>query len=114
MTPEDAEFGDVKVVTSHEGDADTDAADSLFDERSRLYRWGVKSWTQVFLVSICCLCLPGTYNANAGIGGSGQLDPTVSAVQCSYAKTRLGWGQCLGSIVIRWSSDWSTCRPACV
>ena len=42
------------------------------------YRFGVNSWTQIVLVSFACFCLPGMYNAITGMGGSGQLDPTVS------------------------------------
>jgi hypothetical protein len=42
-----------------------------------LYRVWVNSWTQIVLVSIACFCLPGMYNAISGMGGSGQLDPTV-------------------------------------
>jgi hypothetical protein len=43
-----------------------------------LYRFWVNSWSQIVLVSIACFCLPGMYNAISGMGGSGQLDPTVS------------------------------------
>lgn len=38
-----------------------------------------RAWTQLVLVSVCCFALPGMYNAIQGIGGSGQLDPTVGA-----------------------------------
>ena len=44
------------------------------------YRFIVNSWTQIVLVSLICFCLPGLYNAISGMGGSGQLDPTVSPV----------------------------------
>lgn len=50
--------------------------------RNFLYRFGTGSWTQVILVSFCCFCLPGMYNAISGLGGSGQLDPTVSRTDC--------------------------------
>ncbi|ORY31999.1 major facilitator superfamily domain-containing protein [Naematelia encephala] len=43
------------------------------------YRFIVNSWTQIILVSVACFCLPGMYNAISGMGGSGQLDPTVGA-----------------------------------
>lgn len=43
------------------------------------YRLAVNAWTQIVLVSLVCFCLPGMYNAISGMGGSGQLDPTVAA-----------------------------------
>ena len=60
-----------------------DAQDRLEAERaelrgkSKVYRFGVNAWTQIVLVSVICFCLPGMYNAISGMGGSGQLDPTV-------------------------------------
>jgi hypothetical protein len=59
-------------------------------------RWLYKPWTQLILISFVCFCDPGMYNctsffsspksilhkpfsAISGIGGSGQLDPTVAA-----------------------------------
>lgn len=36
-------------------------------------------WGQVWIISIVCFCLPGMYNALSGMGGSGQVDPTVAA-----------------------------------
>jgi hypothetical protein len=45
-----------------------------------------RSWTQILLVSFCCFCLPGMYNAISGMGGSGQLDPTVRRL--SVARTQ--------------------------
>ncbi|ANB15778.1 hypothetical protein AWJ20_3422 [Sugiyamaella lignohabitans] len=36
-------------------------------------------WFQVFLISFVCFCCPGIYNALGGMGGSGQVDPTVAA-----------------------------------
>ncbi|KLT40781.1 putative MFS transporter [Cutaneotrichosporon oleaginosum] len=47
--------------------------------KPRWYRFGVNSWSQITLVSIICFFLPGMYNAIAGLGGSGQLDPTIGA-----------------------------------
>lgn len=36
-------------------------------------------WGQVWIISIVCFCLPGMYNALSGMGGSGQVDPTVAS-----------------------------------
>jgi hypothetical protein len=36
-------------------------------------------WTQIILISLICFCCPGMYNALSGLGGSGQVDPTVAA-----------------------------------
>ncbi|OCT55072.1 MFS transporter [Cladophialophora carrionii] len=36
-------------------------------------------WTQIILISLICFCCPGMYNALGGLGGSGQVDPTVAA-----------------------------------
>jgi hypothetical protein len=36
-------------------------------------------WAQLLLISFICFCDPGMYNSISGIGGSGQLDPTVAA-----------------------------------
>ncbi|EED22173.1 MFS transporter, putative [Talaromyces stipitatus ATCC 10500] len=37
------------------------------------------SWFQILLISFICFCCPGMYNALSGLGGSGQVDPTVAA-----------------------------------
>ena len=36
-------------------------------------------WFQIVLISMICFCCPGMYNALGGLGGSGQVDPTVAA-----------------------------------
>ncbi|RDA88571.1 hypothetical protein CP532_5838 [Ophiocordyceps camponoti-leonardi (nom. inval.)] len=36
-------------------------------------------WTQILLISVICFCLPGMYNALAGLGGCGQVDSSVAA-----------------------------------
>ncbi|KAK2788432.1 hypothetical protein FQN53_003578 [Emmonsiellopsis sp. PD_33] len=36
-------------------------------------------WFQIVLISFICFCCPGMYNALGGMGGSGQVDPTVAA-----------------------------------
>ncbi|KAJ8123715.1 hypothetical protein ONZ43_g398 [Nemania bipapillata] len=46
---------------------------------SKLVRLYAHPWTQILLISAICFCLPGIYNALSGIGGSGQVDPTVAA-----------------------------------
>ncbi|RWA06808.1 hypothetical protein EKO27_g8284 [Xylaria grammica] len=45
----------------------------------KLVRFYAHPWTQILLISLICFCLPGIYNALTGIGGSGQVDPTVAA-----------------------------------
>ncbi|KIJ24610.1 hypothetical protein M422DRAFT_39088 [Sphaerobolus stellatus SS14] len=44
-----------------------------------LTEWLYRPWTQLLLISFICFCDPGMYNSISGIGGSGQLDPTVAA-----------------------------------
>ncbi|KAI1274702.1 putative MFS transporter [Xylaria sp. FL0933] len=46
---------------------------------SKLIGFYAHPWTQILLISLICFCLPGVYNALSGIGGSGQVDPTVAA-----------------------------------
>ncbi|KAI1111331.1 putative MFS transporter [Nemania sp. NC0429] len=46
---------------------------------SKLVSFYAHPWTQILLISAICFCLPGIYNALGGIGGSGQVDPTVAA-----------------------------------
>ncbi|KAK3314569.1 major facilitator superfamily domain-containing protein [Apodospora peruviana] len=46
---------------------------------SKLVRFYAHPWTQIILISLICFCLPGMYNALSGLGGSGQVDPTVAA-----------------------------------
>ncbi|KAL2867433.1 putative MFS transporter [Aspergillus lucknowensis] len=47
--------------------------------RSALYRVYTHPWFQIILISFICFCCPGMYNALTGLGGSGQVDPTVAA-----------------------------------
>ncbi|EAW07097.1 putative MFS transporter [Aspergillus clavatus NRRL 1] len=47
--------------------------------RSLPYRIYTHSWFQIVLISMICFCCPGMYNALTGMGGSGQVDPTVAA-----------------------------------
>ncbi|OIW27044.1 putative MFS transporter [Coniochaeta ligniaria NRRL 30616] len=46
---------------------------------SKLVGFYAHPWTQILLISFICFCLPGMYNALGGLGGSGQVDPTVAA-----------------------------------
>ncbi|KAI1303875.1 putative MFS transporter [Xylaria venustula] len=46
---------------------------------SRVIAFYAHPWTQTLLISLICFCLPGVYNALSGIGGSGQVNPTVAA-----------------------------------
>ncbi|TGJ83776.1 hypothetical protein E0Z10_g4984 [Xylaria hypoxylon] len=46
---------------------------------TKLVHFYAHPWTQILLISVICFCLPGIYNALSGIGGSGQVDPTVAA-----------------------------------
>lgn len=46
---------------------------------TQVVRFYAHPWTQILLISVICFCLPGIYNALTGIGGSGQVDPTVAA-----------------------------------
>ncbi|KAL4738522.1 major facilitator superfamily domain-containing protein [Aspergillus similis] len=58
--------GDRRVASGHE-------------ERSIVYPIYTHPWFQIFLISFICFCCPGMYNALTGLGGSGQVDPTVAA-----------------------------------
>lgn len=46
---------------------------------NRLKDFYAHPWTQIILISFICFCCPGMYNALGGLGGSGQVDPTVAA-----------------------------------
>ncbi|CAK39218.1 putative MFS transporter [Aspergillus niger CBS 101883] len=54
----------------------TVAAESSMEMIRRVY---TNSWFQILLISFICFCCPGMYNALSGLGGSGQVDPTVAA-----------------------------------
>ncbi|KAF2170741.1 hypothetical protein M409DRAFT_35849 [Zasmidium cellare ATCC 36951] len=47
--------------------------------RNKLMKLYANNWTQIILISFICFCCPGMYNALTGLGGSGQVDPTVAA-----------------------------------
>lgn len=71
----------VKAHTHDGAPGDIEAISSksdLVDNRSWFNRILGNSWAQITLVSFACFCLPGMYNAISGMGGSGQVDPTVS------------------------------------
>ncbi|EFX02636.1 major facilitator superfamily transporter [Grosmannia clavigera kw1407] len=55
------------------------ADESWQPSSSRLMRFYSHPWTQIGLISFIFFCLPGMYNALGGLGGSGQVDSTVSA-----------------------------------
>lgn len=82
-TYHDAEVGSgsLKDKEMRHLDSPDHDGDSMY-QRNPLFRRLGNSWTQILLVSFCCFCLPGMYNAISGMGGSGQLDPTVSAADC--------------------------------
>ncbi|KAF5374467.1 hypothetical protein D9615_009089 [Tricholomella constricta] len=68
-------MGDPSVVDAHFDSEST----GLVETRSRLYEIWAHPMTQILLISFICFCCPGMYNAISGLGGSGQLDPTVAA-----------------------------------
>ncbi|KAH9224994.1 major facilitator superfamily domain-containing protein [Leptodontidium sp. 2 PMI_412] len=49
------------------------------EQGSRMKDFYANPWTQIALISVICFCCPGMYNALGGLGGSGQVDPTVAA-----------------------------------
>ncbi|PLN83896.1 MFS general substrate transporter [Aspergillus taichungensis] len=51
----------------------------LGQQRGVIYRVYTHCWFQIVLMSFICFCCPGMYNALTGMGGSGQVDPTVAA-----------------------------------
>ncbi|KAE8153187.1 major facilitator superfamily domain-containing protein [Aspergillus avenaceus] len=55
------------------------ASDRGDGNSSAWYRVYTYPWFQILLISFICFCCPGMYNALTGLGGSGQVDPTVAA-----------------------------------
>ncbi|KIW97103.1 uncharacterized protein Z519_02495 [Cladophialophora bantiana CBS 173.52] len=74
MTKED-EVRAVQPVESHQSNGEQ-AESSPFSSAQAFYG---HPWTQILLISLICFCCPGMYNALGGLGGSGQVDPTVAA-----------------------------------
>lgn len=91
-------------MANHAAVESTDAADTYpadieqGDQSgfSRVKAFYAHPWTQIVLISFICFCCPGVstiliplwpltnqrrqmYNALGGLGGSGQVDPTVAA-----------------------------------
>ncbi|KAJ5093144.1 hypothetical protein N7456_009005 [Penicillium angulare] len=58
---------------------DDSANDQRAFEQNTFVRIHHDPWFQIFLVSFISFCNPGMYNALTGMGGSGQVDSTVSA-----------------------------------
>lgn len=56
-----------------------DVAPPALQQKSVLSTFYRHPWLQVSLVSFISFCNPGMYNALTGMGGSGQVDPTVAA-----------------------------------
>ncbi|CAG8126104.1 unnamed protein product [Penicillium olsonii] len=46
---------------------------------STVYKIWTHCWFQIILISFICFCCPGMYNALSGLGGSGQVNQTVTA-----------------------------------
>ncbi|KIW27169.1 uncharacterized protein PV07_06935 [Cladophialophora immunda] len=65
----------VQPVESHQSNVER-ADGSHFSSVKSFY---AHPWTQILLISLICFCCPGMYNALGGLGGSGQVDPTVAA-----------------------------------
>ncbi|EXJ72162.1 uncharacterized protein A1O5_04666 [Cladophialophora psammophila CBS 110553] len=74
MAKED-EVEAVQPVDSHQSNVEQ-AESSPFSSVQAFYG---HPWTQILLISLICFCCPGMYNALGGLGGSGQVDPTVAA-----------------------------------
>ncbi|GIK05045.1 hypothetical protein Aspvir_009144 [Aspergillus viridinutans] len=62
----------------HQDDAAVESG-QVSRQRSLPYRIYTHSWSQIILISLICFCCPGMYNALSGLGGSGQVDPTIAA-----------------------------------
>lgn len=111
-------------MSAHTLDSDKDRSlaeaglnpDDDISHKPKWYRIGVNSWSQITLVSIVCFFLPGMYNAISGMGGSGQLDPTVSPPFALPNRmpilTLLGRRQRVRRAPLGRRSNWSSCRPA--
>lgn len=67
---------DVGIVESHPSEESASPTSSGWLP-TRFAFW-YSAWTQLWLISMICFCCPGMYNSITGIGGSGQLDPTVA------------------------------------
>ncbi|KAL5361996.1 major facilitator superfamily domain-containing protein [Aspergillus floccosus] len=70
-----------KAVDTSQADPPVGNVDLASEGRptSLLQRLYTNSWFQIVLISFICFCCPGMYNALSGMGGSGQVDPTVAA-----------------------------------
>jgi len=67
------------MSTKHELVSEDVGSREVGRKGSGFAKWLYKPWTQLLLISFVCFCDPGMYNSISGIGGSGQLDPTVAA-----------------------------------
>ncbi|KAJ5304324.1 uncharacterized protein N7443_003984 [Penicillium atrosanguineum] len=63
------------IVSSHD-DPEAPSPSSRKRSLNQIYR---EPWFQICLVSFISFCNPGMYNALSGMGGSGQVDSTISA-----------------------------------
>ncbi|KAL1844764.1 hypothetical protein VTK73DRAFT_1829 [Phialemonium thermophilum] len=75
-TPAAAPVAALETAAEHQH-ADVDVLGPVHS--SKLVRFYAHPWTQILLISFIFFCLPGMYNALGGLGGSGQVDPTVAA-----------------------------------
>lgn len=57
---------------------ETDFEPEIPEQRS-IFKFINRPWVQVWIISFVAFCCPGMYNALSGMGGSGQVDPTIAA-----------------------------------
>ncbi|KAI2624630.1 MFS general substrate transporter [Hypomontagnella submonticulosa] len=85
----DAKETTVPAAETHPAESHSDAAESTHHAarpNGRIYRgvrvggkefWYASPKIQLLMVALVCFLCPGMYNALQGLGGGGQLDPTV-------------------------------------
>lgn len=66
-------------IQEHHNAADSVAVTTTPTSKQKVTAIYSHPWTQIILISMICFCCPGMYNALSGLGGSGQVDPTVAA-----------------------------------
>ncbi|ETI23982.1 hypothetical protein G647_05789 [Cladophialophora carrionii CBS 160.54] len=99
------------AVTGNAENVPPEGLDGWIYRRSKIGAWTLTYYasplSQILLLSFCLFLLPGMSNALSGLGGGGQLDPTVAnnatvATYCSFAFFAFFSGSIINIIGSRW------------